>query len=181
MVELRIQPESLERELTLRRNCSLSWNQMSRVLAVLLLCLAAVTAYFVAKGAWLVLPFTGLEAIVLIFGIYLSARAGATREVVRIGEHQITIAEGRRTLQTKATFGRGWAQVMLWKDSRGWYPSRLYLGSHGRFFEVGTALVESERLALAADLERLILHREDTHETLIPTYAPALETAGQQI
>ena len=181
MVVLRIQPETGEREFTLRRNCSLSWKQMRAVLGVLLVCLAAVTTYFVAKGAWLVIPFTGLEALVLILGVYLSSRSGSTREIVTVGERSITVAVGRRSTKNIATFSRGWAQVVLRKDPRGWYPSRLFIGSHGVFSEIGKALVERERLELATDLEQLILHRGDMHETPLPTYAPALETAGQQI
>jgi hypothetical protein len=34
--------------------------------------------------------------------------------------------------------------------------SRLLLGSHGRFFEIGAFLVETERRQLAGDLGRLL-------------------------
>ena len=31
------------------------------------------------------------------------------------------------------------------KDPRGWYPSRLLIGSHGRYCEIAKSLVEAER------------------------------------
>jgi hypothetical protein len=47
---------------------------------------------------------------------------------------------------------RYWTQVRLRQDPRGWYPSKLFLGCHGRQVEVGSRLVESERVQLATDL-----------------------------
>jgi uncharacterized membrane protein len=44
-------------------------------------CFTAIAGYFAVVGAWLVLPFAGLELAVLMGGFYRSAVAGHTREV----------------------------------------------------------------------------------------------------
>jgi hypothetical protein len=51
---------------------------------------------------------------------------------------------------------RHWTRVVLVRDPRGWHPSRLFLGCHGRRVEIRTRLVESERENLAYALERAL-------------------------
>jgi len=144
-------------------------------------CLGAVTIYFISQGAWMVIPFAGAEAMVVALGIYLSARSTATREVVTLSDDEIRIQQGRRRLTEVARFPRYWAQVSLLEDPRGWYPSRLLLGSHGNFVRIGTALVDVERLEVARELYQLIHQGIDFRNDPQPEYDPALESAGQQI
>ena len=66
------------------------------------------------------------------------------------------------------------------KDPRGWYPSRLYIGSHGRFAEIGQALVESERVCLAEELEELIRQGPDLRGSTYPDYPVELKPVSQQ-
>lgn len=166
---------------TLLPNRSMSWRAMRNLMCGLFACLAGVALYFGLQGAWLVLPFAGLEGLVLGVGIYLSSRATATREQVGIGVDRISIRRGRRRLAEVACFSRGWSQVVLRRDPNNWYPSRLFIGSHGRYSEIATALVEAEREQLALELRELVEQRSGFPLPLQPEYDPALETVGQQI
>jgi len=64
---------------TVRPTCTLSWRRTKFVLLFFGAGLATLGIYFAAVGAWLVLPFAGLEFTVLAAGFYLSALAGYTR------------------------------------------------------------------------------------------------------
>lgn len=136
----------------IRPNGSLSWAGMKWLFCALACALMAVAVYFASLGAWLVLPFAGLEILVIGAGIYLSARWSAEREVIEIGEKDLRISRGRRRPTQVQVLPRSWTRVSLRQDPRSWYPSRLLLVCHGRVYEVGRALVEQERLRLAADL-----------------------------
>lgn len=162
-------------------NRSMSWPAMRNLFLVLFTCLVGVTVYFGLQGAWLVLPFAGLEALVLGIGIYLSAKATATRELVSITDAEVCIGHGRRELAEAARFSRCWSRVVLRKDPRGWYPSRLLVGSHGRYCEIAKSLVEAEREELALELRELIDQRSGFPSRPQPEFDPALETVGQQI
>lgn len=131
---------------------ALNWAGMRRLLCVLTAAIAAVAVYFALQGAWLVLPFAGLEALVVCGGIYMNARRAVTREVVRLVGPDLVVSRGRRHLAEVARLPRYWTRVALVRDPRGWYPSRLFLESHGRRLEVGAVLTEAERDTLAADL-----------------------------
>jgi uncharacterized membrane protein len=138
---------------TLRPNCSLSWRWVKRLVVGLALCMAAVSAYWVALGAWLVVPFTGLEFLVLGLGFYLGSVAGHSREVIEIDGADLRVLRGHRRLEEVARLPRHWTRVTLSHDPRGWYPSRLVLRCHGRRYEVASRLVEAEREDLAAELQ----------------------------
>jgi uncharacterized membrane protein len=141
---------------TLRPNCSLGWRWMKAVFWGLAGCVALVSVYFVAHGAWLVLPFAGLELGVLGFAIYQNARWGAAREVVSLDGGDLRVYRGNRDLAEVAFLPRYWTRLSLAQDARGWYPSRVLLECHGRRIEVGSALVEAERLRLASDLREAL-------------------------
>lgn len=133
---------------------ALNWTGMRRLLCVLTAAIAAVAVFFALKGAWLVLPFAGLEALVVCGGIYMNARWAVTREVIGLDGADLVVSRGRRDLVQVARLPRYWTRVALVRDSRGWYPSRLFLESHGRRFEIGAVLAELERERLADDLRR---------------------------
>ncbi len=156
MIE-RFQDANPERiTLVLRPNCSLGWPWMKLCWFFLLGCLTLVGGYFALQGAWLVLPFSGLEALVLGAGFYLHSRSAARREVIQLTATEVELLAGGREPRRQASFSRPWARVYLVRDPKGWYPSRLLIGSHGRFREIGSALVETERVRLAQTLQRLV-------------------------
>ena len=140
----------------LRPNCALSWRGTKYLIWFFTACFAAVAGYFTALGAWLVLPFAGLELVVLVAGFYLSALAGHTREVVEIEGPVLRVMRGRRRLEEIGSFPANWTQVALRRDPRGWYPSRLLLCCHGKGLEIATKLVEEERAELAASLQDIL-------------------------
>lgn len=156
---------------SVRPNCALSWRVTKLLLLFFSGCLVAVGAYFAALGAWVVLPFAGLELVVLAAGFYLNALAGHTREVIEIEGPVLRVLRGRRRLEEVAGLPANWTRVELRRDPRGWYPSRLLLCCHGKGVEVGAKLVEAEREELAVALSDQVGFDR-------PRIAPAEVSAG---
>jgi uncharacterized membrane protein len=157
--------------LTVRPNCALSWRWTKRVFLFSATCLTAVAWYFASLGAWLVVPFAGLELAVLAIGFYLSALAGNTREVIEIRADELRLLRGNKRLQQFASLSRVWTRVLLVRDPNGRHPSRLFLRCHGRRIEIRTRLVESEREELAYLIERMLGNgvRPATETSPVPT------------
>lgn len=142
--------------LTVRPNCSLSWARTKALFAFFAACLLVVAWWFASLGAWMVLPFAGLELAVLGAGLYFSALAGHRREVIEIDAAELRVLRGGRRLAVIARLPRHWTRASLQADPRRWYPRRVLLTCGGKRLEVGAALVEAEREQLAAMLaERL--------------------------
>jgi len=166
---------------TVRPNCSLGWVWMKRLFWALTACLAGVSAYFVAAGAWLVLPFAGLEIAVLAYAVYHSSRAGATREVIILRGGDLSLWRGARALAEVVRLPRYWTRLTLIQDPRGWYPSRLLLECHGRRVEVGGALVEVERRQLASDLRERLGFESGFYRAPVEAIPAGLDAAGQKV
>ena len=152
----------------LRPNCALSWRWTKRLFLFFGCCLGAVAGYFATLGAWLVLPFAGLELVVLGAGLYLSALAGHTREIILIEGPVLRVLRGRRRLDEVVSFPANWTRVSLRRDPRGWYPGRLLLSYQGKGLEVGSKLVESEREELAATLQDVLTFGQPQSDRAAP-------------
>jgi len=121
-------------------------------------------------GLPLVLPFAGLEVIVLGVALYLSAVRGSVREVIRITEAAVVYEAGRATPVVTCTFPRHWARVVLEKPPGDWYPGRLLLRSHGRQVEVGGFLEEQERRHLGLKLRNAL----QTDAVVVQVYSKSI-------
>ena len=138
---------------TVRPNCAMSWRATKYLVLFFACCFGVVGAYFASIGAWLVLPFAGLELAVLAIGFYVSALAGHRREVISIDGPVVRVMRGGRRLNEVASFPANWTRVSIWRDPAGWYPSRLLLRCQGGNLEIASKVVEAEREELALALE----------------------------
>ena len=138
----------------LRPNRSMSWRG-TLIFFFSLLTISGVTAIsLTVMGFWMVLPFTGLEMLVLWIGLYVVARRTHECEVISIAGDSVRIEKGRKHPEKVWTLARVWARVVLERCPGSWYPSKLFIRSHGRAIEVGRFLEEEERQRLAAELTR---------------------------
>jgi uncharacterized membrane protein len=156
MVLARRDPEAANWQFVIRPNCSLSWREAKVFFASMCAVSFTIATLFSLMGAWPVLPFAGLEMLLLGGALYVCALRGRDYEVVTIQGQDIEVARGRRTVTERRTLPRVWAQVRLEPGRHQWYPSRLRIVSHGRGVEIGGRLSEEERVALAGDLKRAI-------------------------
>jgi len=111
---------------------------------------------FAIVGAWMVLPFMGLEIVVVAAVFYFLFQHAGDYELVIIDDNRLKVVRRRGGLEVCDEFQRYWAKVFLASNAGGWYPSRLLVGSHGRMVEVGAAMSEEARQALAGDLRNIM-------------------------
>lgn len=136
-------------------NRSSSWAQTRRFLMVIALLNGLIALLFAWQGLWLVLPFSGLEVAALGAGLYRCSRATYRRELILVEGERVVVLRGGNRVECRDELARAWVKLRSQSVcERG--RSRLLLGSHGRFFEIGAFLVETERRELAGDLGRLL-------------------------
>ena len=116
---------------------------------------AVVGASFAAAGAWPVLPFLGLELVLLYGLLRLNLRAGSAVEAINLTRAALTV---RRVdhwgKQACMSFPPYWLQVNLLETPG--EDNRLELRSHGRSLAIATFLQPSERRELAVTLRRAL-------------------------
>jgi uncharacterized membrane protein len=131
-----------------RRNNSLSSTGRLLVFAFIFAVSIGIAAGFAYFGAWLILPFAGLEMLVLCWAFsYVERRAGDFERIAINGDRvEIEICEAGRARSHE--LNRCWAQVVSGDGAR------LALRSHGREVEIGRHLNDDQRLALAQEIGR---------------------------
>ena len=131
---------------TLKRNCSMSPAGLAKVFAALALVVLAIGAGFAAAGAWLILPFAGLEVLLLGAAFVLYARHAADYEKVEVAEAE-RIA--RYEMDARA------ARVRVEEE-------RLVLLGAKEKLELGRHLGAEARAEFAAELEMRLIRGRTT-------------------
>jgi uncharacterized membrane protein len=133
-----------------RRNNSLSRSGRLRALSYLVgVSLGIALAFGAALGAWPVLPFAGLEVLVLCLAFrYIDEHAGDYERVAIRGDRvNVEIVEGQAVRRFE--LNRYWAHVVCDPDGE-----RVALCAHGRELEIGRHLCTEQRVLLAGKLKR---------------------------
>jgi uncharacterized membrane protein len=139
-----------------RRINSLSVREFGIVVGSLAAFPLAVAVVFSALGAWLILPFAGLEAVALfwVFGWVMRHAQDSESLVIRGDKIVLAVREAAHTRHYE--FNRVWARVVVDQRAR---DVRLALRSHGSDVEIGRYLDGGGRRRLAHELKsRLHAH-----------------------
>ncbi|MEM7540128.1 MAG: DUF2244 domain-containing protein [Pseudomonadota bacterium] len=132
----------------LRPTRSLSWTQTKWVVvAIGSWCLGIGVGFFIA-GWPLILPFSGLEAVLVGLAFYMVSRSGQHREVITLEGSHLVVESGRQSIENRVEFDRYWVQVALNSSRYRGHPSVLVLRESGRECRIAQFLTEDERLEI---------------------------------
>ena len=137
-------------------NCSLRPRSAALFFASICLISFSIAGAFALFGMWPILPFAGLEMLLLGWALNASLRRRHHFQTITLTDDRIRIETRDGTRHEQIEFTRHWAQVTLRRADTRLHPSRLTIDSHGRSYEVGGFLNEEERRALAAKLVRSV-------------------------
>ena len=161
MVERLPCPDGLRLQLTPNR--SLSWRGNVGVWLCLFALSAAIATGFSLAGAWVIVPFAGLELIALAAGVYLTARACQRQEVLSVEGDDIHLAKGRLRKQEEWTLPRRYACLKIDRPAHPFTPPRLALAYRGNEVSLGTFLnmEDTEQLIALLENKGLLIERKE--------------------
>ena len=160
MIERECAPAGIDCHWVIRPNQSLSWRAALRFYAAFSFCCLGIGIAYALHGFWPVLPYAGLEVVVLGIAFYLCFSRSQVREVISVNAEVVSVEKGRRKPQEYWECPRVWARINLERSPIAWYPSRLAVAFQGKQVVIGRFLNEEERCALAVELEQVI-RRDD--------------------
>ena len=153
---------TVDLELTARRHCSTS----PRFLALCFVCLAAIPGTIglglaLFLGAWLVLPFAGIEIAALAAAfVWVARHIGDYEKVTVEGDRLIVEVQDAVGLRRHEMNVR-WARLVV--ESRGG-EARLALRSHGREIEIGRLLDRAGKLEWGRRLHNALRRTDKTRQ-----------------
>lgn len=143
---------SLHYSITARPNCSLSPAGIFCVFLAAALTTLIFSLGFALAGAWPVLPFAGMELLLLGLSLYHVWWHRNDFERLIIDDKKIIVESHAPGCDSHIEFNSYWARVVVDCMPDG-YCQRLALRSHGREVEFGRHLSSSERLDVARQLK----------------------------
>ncbi|MHB1332246.1 MAG: DUF2244 domain-containing protein [Sulfuriferula sp.] len=139
--------------ITARPNCSLSRPGKIFVLVSFFLILSIPAGVFTVMGAWPILPFAGLEMLVVLLAFYQISCHEHDYERITIAGNSLVLERRDNVRVERSEYNRCWAQVVLQCQSVG-RQCHVALRSHGAEQELGRHLNDELRTELAHQLER---------------------------
>lgn len=143
-----------------RPNNSLTPELSARLLVSMVVVVLVIALAFTHMGAWLVLPFAGLEIAAFAYAFYYIFLHSGDFESVTIEVDRVVVEKRNDKENTTVVFQRYWAQVNV-RDVEGKKgvngKSGLFIGSHGKEIEFGRNFINDEqRIFLARELRQKI-------------------------
>jgi uncharacterized membrane protein len=136
--------------LTLKRNCSMSPAGLAMVFAALALVVLLIGAGFAVAGAWLILPFAGLEVLLLGAAYFFYARHAADYERIELERGRLTVEVADAERIERHEFDARRARVCMEKE-------RVVLRGAKEELELGRHLDAEARVELAGELEKRLI------------------------
>tara|TARA_B100000683_G_C12424276_1_gene529077 strand:- start:694 stop:1185 length:492 start_codon:yes stop_codon:yes gene_type:complete len=129
------------------------WNRIIFLGSLAFICLS-IGIFFFIMGAKLVLPFAGLEVIIVLTCFYLSFRWSQQKEVIYISKEKIKLEKGRlikeKTWEEYRTF------VILEVEKNQYNSEQFCFKSKGKRLYFGSFLNDDDKLILKNELKKII-------------------------
>ncbi len=143
-------------QIIVKGNRSVSW----RANVLLAASLGAVSALFgggiAMVGYWLVLPFAGLEFLVVMFCLKQAYRKMGYTEVISVQESVLLVEAGYNKPDSAVELPRHWTKVEFDDPSSSFEMGTLKLRASGQSLELGRLLNKVEKRELYNQLQQCL-------------------------
>ena len=139
---------------TFKPNSALTADNKVKVVVLLAIIPLLIGVGFSLIGAWLVMPFVGLEILALAIAFYYLNNHEADYESISIDGDSLVVERSTAQQVSQDVINPYWVKILQHKLPNG--ELHLYLQSHGKEIEVGRYLTREQRELLAKQLKQRI-------------------------
>lgn len=154
-------------EIILRPNCSASWAQNRRLILAVMTINTIFSAGFLAIGAWLVLPFMGLELLMMWLIISRTFKKLQIQQIVSLDPQTLSIDEGHQQCERSWHWPRQSSCVLVTVKAHPWDPLQISLSHCGEHVLIGGFLSKDDSQALLTALRRHLPIKHYCEESVI--------------
>jgi uncharacterized membrane protein len=151
--DLPMDAEPVVKDWLMKRNCSVSPRQFVCFYASLALFSLVIALLLVFCGAWLVLPFTGIELLVVGAAFVVHARHAVDYERIRLFPNRLVIEQMSAEQLTQFEFNPRWVRVEPGETLR----DPIKLVSRGQTVMIGLHLAQYRRKQFASELRMSLM------------------------
>ncbi|MBF7073311.1 DUF2244 domain-containing protein [Glaciecola sp. MH2013] len=147
--------EHREAVITLTPNRSLTWQQAKWIILIMVSVVMIIALAWTFVGAWVVLPFAGLEVGLFAFLMYKVTRFTYLQQIVRFDENHISVKTGINKVMRHETLLRQGTDIYYSETDRNWTTPKITLKNGSSKIQLGTFLNADDMAVLREKLESL--------------------------
>ena len=130
------------------------WSRVIFLGSLAFICLA-IGVFFLFMGAALILPFAGLELIIVLVCFYISFRWSQQKEIIYLSNEKVKLEKGRLIKEKSWEEYRSFVVFEVETDQ--YNSNQFCFQSKGQRFYFGSFLNEEDKLILKNELKRIIM------------------------
>ena len=167
MIQADINENTGNGTIVLKPNNSATWQFNVLVISSLACVAFLISIFFLMQGLWLILPFSGLEIMLLYLGLCICVRANATTEVITFHNNTVIIEKGRTHSEHSWEYQRSWAKIFIKSPEYRGHPKRIFIRSHGEELELGAFLNKQDKENFISKLKNIVYCRRADNITQV--------------
>lgn len=156
MIDTQYNSETASDHIVLSPNMSACWQTTKYFLYIVSSFALIIAISFAAIGAWMVLPFTGIEIVVLLVVMYRVSRKCYRKEVIYLNRDTVVIERGQNRPVTRWHSELFWTRLIIQPQGHSWHSKRLFLRGRHDQIEIGAFLNDQEKDILVRHLRGYI-------------------------
>lgn len=138
--------------LVITANRSMSWQANKRILAFMFCVNMAIALSWTAMGAWMVLPFAGLEIALVGFGMYYVSWKLSFKEIIIVEGDSLILQKGIYFPKHQCNWQRSETSIIKQPSKYRMSAPTLFLKHLNQSIEIGAALNRIEKKQLREHL-----------------------------
>ena len=147
MITLNLNNDGFTGDILIEPNRPIKWSDNVRFIKIFALLSLIIAMFFVFHGFLLVLPFSGLEILVLSVCLYLVFKRYSICQVIHFTKDSVILESGDGTVNDRIEYQRYWSKFYI--DCNGHYNiPRLSISSMGKSTEIGPFLSYDDKTSL---------------------------------
>ncbi len=161
MVEITEHPDSTI--IKLRPNQSASWRETKLAIGIMVVIVMTIAIGWSLVGAWVILPFAGLEVGLFAYFMYRICRQGFNQQVVTITKDFVLIESGVMRREVARTYERDQLSFEVTETERDWHLPDINMCLGNYKLSIGEFLNKDDRIKLKDALKNNGLPLARTH------------------
>jgi len=128
-------------------NRPISWRENMRFVKIFALLSFIIALVSMQQGFLLVLPFSGLEVLLVYISLYLVYKHYSTCQIIYFTPDSVIIESGKNCADQRTEYQRHWSKFLVDNNENYTIP-RLRISSKGKQTEIGAFLSYQDKLIL---------------------------------
>jgi len=161
MVEIQKHPDTTIIKLTPNR--SATWRETKIAIGIMVILVMTIAFGWAVVGAWVILPFAGLEVGLFAYFMYRICRQGFNQQIVTITKEFVLIESGIMRREVARTYDRNQLSFEVTETERDWHLPDIVMRLGMYRLSIGEFLNKDDRIKLKDALKNNGLPLSRTH------------------